>query len=216
MDFTQTDGSFGAPQQLVNNLSGPVTNVRSNGTLTVVDSGAASGRTLTLYNGSGQSLGSLNFTYPTQNWEHSVGMSLLVPLNNNAQRIYFIVGSQFDQQKTTLQVTTSGLFNATLNPDSVYYVDVSLNGNSVQALGAPHQIATGLRNSFGLTLDSAGNLIIGDNGQDGPHVVNQTRSGYPEPGTASLITLAIIAFLLLHRSLFLKEVLRAVRYFYSK
>jgi hypothetical protein len=169
----QADGSFGAPQSVINNLSGAVTDVRSSGGLTLVDSGAASGRTITLYNQSNQQIGSLNFSYPTQNWDHSTGMSLVVPQGNGIQRIYFIVGSEFDQQKTTVQVTTSGLFNSTLNADSVYSVDISVNGNSVQALGAPHQIATGLRNAYGLTLDSAGNLIIGDNGQDGAHPVNE-------------------------------------------
>jgi hypothetical protein len=169
----QADGSFGTPQQAVNNLNGPATNVRSSGGITVIDSGAASGRTMTFYNQANQLIGSLNFNYPTQDWEHSVGMSLIVPESNGVQRIYFIVGSQFDQQKTTLQVTTSGLFSATLNPDSVYFVDVSSNGNAVQAVGAPQQVATGLRNPFGLTLDCAGDLVVGDNGQDGSHSVNE-------------------------------------------
>jgi len=170
----QGGGSFGAPQQLAGSLSGPVTDVRStaNG-LTLVDSGAASGRTMTFFNQSGQQIGVLNFSYPTQDWEHSVGMSLEVQQPNGSVRVYFIVGSEADQAKTTAQVTTSGLFSATLNGDSVYMVTLQSNGSSVQATGPPVQVATGLRNPYGLTLDSAGNLIIGDNGQDGAHPVNE-------------------------------------------
>jgi hypothetical protein len=170
----QGGGTFGAPQQLVGNLSGPTTDVRStaNG-LILVDSGAASGRTMTFLNQSGQQTGVLNFSYPTQNWDHSVGMSLEVQQSDGSVRVFFIVGSEADQAKTSAQVSTSGLFNAALNGDSVYMVTLQPNGNSVQATGPPVQVATGLRNPYGLTLDSAGNLIIGDNGQDGNHPVNQ-------------------------------------------
>ncbi len=168
----QPDGSFGAPQQLVNNLAGPVTDVRAIGGVTLVDSGAASGRTMTFYNPSNQLIGTLTFSYPTQIWDHSTGMSLLVPEGSN-QRVYFIVGSEYDQQASTAQVTTSGLFTATLDSACVYSVDVSLSANSVTVLGPPQLIATGLRNPYGLTLDDAGNLIIGDNGQDGAHNPNE-------------------------------------------
>jgi glucose/arabinose dehydrogenase len=170
----QGGGSFGAPQQVIGNLSGAVTDVRAtpNG-LTLVDSGAASGRQMTFLNQNGQQIGVLNFSYPTQNWEHSAGMSLEVQQPNGSVRVYFIVGSEADQTKTTNQVTTSGLFSATLNADSVYMVTLQSNGSSVQSAGPPVQVATGLRNAYGLTLDSAGNLIIGDNGQDGTHVVNE-------------------------------------------
>lgn len=168
------DGSFGAAQQVIGNLPGVVTNVRTapDG-LVLVDSGAASGRSLTLYNSSYQQIGALQFSYPTQNWEHSAGMSMVSQQPDGTDRIYFIVGSKLDNQKTAEQVNTSGLFTSTLNADSIYLVDVKPNGGSVDVLSTPKQVAAGLRNPFGLTLDSAGNLIIGDNGQDGAHVVNQ-------------------------------------------
>ncbi len=169
----QADGTFGAPRLLIDNLVGPVTDVRARGGLMLVDSGAASGRTMSLYNQSSQQIGLLGFNYPTVDWDHSTGMSLLVPGSGGAQRIYFIIGSEFDQDATIAQLSTSGLFHAALNPDSVYYVDVSVNGNSLTVLGPPQQVAKGLRNPYGLTLDASGNLIIGDNGQDGAHLVNE-------------------------------------------
>jgi hypothetical protein len=167
-------GGFGAVQQVAGGLNGAVTDVRStpNG-LTLVDSGAASGRQMTFYNQSFQQIGVLQFNYPTQNWDHSTGMSLAVQQPDGSVRVFFIVGSQADQAKTSFQVTTSGLFSATLNADSVYMVTLQSTGSSVQASGPPVRVATGVRNGYGLTLDSRGNLIIGDNGQDGAHVVNE-------------------------------------------
>jgi hypothetical protein len=46
-------------------------------------------------------------------------------------------------------------------------------GGSVQVTGPPVQVATGLRNPFGLTLDASGDLVVGDNGIDGAHVVDE-------------------------------------------
>jgi hypothetical protein len=75
----QAGGTFGAPQQVSGSLGGAVTDVRTtpNG-ITLVDSGAASGRQMTFFNQSFQQIGVLNFNYPTQNWDHSTGMSAAV------------------------------------------------------------------------------------------------------------------------------------------
>ena len=167
----QPGGSFGAPQQVIGNLSGPVTNVRSTPDgLTLVDSGAASGRTMTFYNQNFQQIGAVNFTYPTDDWWHSTGMSLIEPQSDGSYRVFFIVGSEADTAKTTVPVTTSGLFTSTLNADSLYMGTIKNTGGVLQAVGAPAQVATGLRNAYGLSFDAAGDLIIGDNGQDGAHI----------------------------------------------
>jgi glucose/arabinose dehydrogenase len=171
----ETDGSFGAPYEAVANAGGVVTNIRNAGNLTVVDSGAASTRTMSFYDQNFNLLGSVSFNYPNPYWEHSTGMSLISPQPDGSDRIFFIVGSETDQTKTTDQVTTSGLFSATLNADSVYMVTVNDNGGTLSA-SSPTQVATGLRNAYGLTLDSAGDLIIGENGQDGAHIVNETSA----------------------------------------
>ncbi len=171
---SQAGGGFGAPQQLIGGLAGPVTDVRvaPDGTI-LVDSGAASGRSVTLYNSSGSLLATLNFSYPAQAWEHSTGMSYIQQLPNGADRIIFIVGSEYDQANTSAQVTTSGLVNSTLNAGAIYAMTVQPGANGAQVVSGPVQIATGVRNPYGLTLDAAGDLVIGDNGQDGAHNPNE-------------------------------------------
>ena len=173
------DGSFGAPQKIVDGLTGVVTDVRtlSNGYL-LVDSGAGGAggsgtRVMSFYTQTGTLVGSMNFTYPSGGWEHSTGMSYVVGNANGTDTIYFIVGSQADDAATTATVTTSGLVTSTLKGDSVYSMVVDPTGGQVQIVSAPVQIATGLRNPFGLSFDSLGDLIIGDNGIDGAHPVNE-------------------------------------------
>jgi uncharacterized protein (TIGR03437 family) len=141
--------------------------------LIMVDSGAASDRQITFYNPTFQQIGVVTFAYPTQNWDHSTGMGLEVQQPDGSVQVFFIIGSQADQAPTNYQVATSGLFRATLNEQSIYMVTLQVNGNSLQVTGPPVQLAKGLRNPYGLTLDSAGNLIIGDNGQDGAHFTNE-------------------------------------------
>jgi glucose/arabinose dehydrogenase len=163
----------GPAQQVISNLGGVVTAVRaSRDGLILVDSGAGSGRHMTFYNQNFQQIADVTFQYSDPAWDHSTGMSFVVP-RGGADRIFFIVGSEFDSQPTTGTVTASGLFTSTLNPDSVYMIDVQYNGSSVRALGAPQQVAKGLRNPYGITLDANSNLVIGDNGQDGAHNPNE-------------------------------------------
>jgi hypothetical protein len=188
----QPSGGFSAPQQLIGGLGGPVTDVRvaQDGTI-LVDSGAASGRTLTLYNSSGALLASLDFSYPTQAWWHSTGMSLIKQLPDGTDQIFFIVGSEFDQANTTDKVTASGLVNATLNAGAIYAMTVQPGANSVAVISAPVQIVTGVRNPYGLTLDADGNLVVGDNGQDGAQDPNEigadTLNIVPSRGIGSAI-----------------------------
>jgi hypothetical protein len=173
------DGTFGAPQKIVDGLTGLVTDVRtlSNGTI-LVDSGAGGSggsgtRVMSFYTEAGTLVGSMSFTYPTGGWEHSTGMSFVVGNPNGTDTVYFIVGSQADQSATTATVSTSGLAATTLKGDSVYSMVVNPSGGQVQLVSGPVQIATGLRNAFGLSLDSLGDLVIGDNGIDGAHPVNE-------------------------------------------
>ncbi len=128
---------------------------------------------MSFYTQAGTLQGSISFSYPSGGWEHSTGMSFVVGNPNGTDTIYFAMGSQADQAVTTATVSTSGLTSSTLKGDSVYSMVVNPSGGQVQLVSGPVQIATGLRNPFGLSLDSLGDLVIGDNGIDGPHVVNQ-------------------------------------------
>ena len=160
------NGDFGAPRQVIGGLSGPVTNVRRmpDGTI-LVDAGAASGRTITFYDTGYTLLGTINFTYAPGLWWHSTGMSLAVPGAGGTHDTYFIVGSQSDNAAGP-QIQTSGLVTASLNPASVYKMTVRPLPGSIQVVSQPVQIADGLRNPYALSLDSLGNLILADNGQD--------------------------------------------------
>lgn len=176
-------GSFGAPTQVGGTFAGLVTSVRSLGDgVLVVDSGAGGSggtgnRAMSFVSPGGTTLGTISFTYPNNStWEHSNGMSLVVPGANGTNTVYFIVGSQSDSTKTTQTVSISGmgLNNVTLNGDSVYMMTVqSTSTNSVQISSAPQQIATGLRNPYALSIDAAGDLLIVDNGIDGLHDPNE-------------------------------------------
>lgn len=189
----QPDGSFGAPVKIVDGLAGVVTNVRvlSNGDL-LVDSGAGGAggsgtRVMSFYTQGGTLLNSMTFSYPNVGWEHSTGISYVVPNANGTDTIYFIVGSQVDAAVTTSTVTTSGLSTSTLKGDSVYSMVIDPSGGSVNLVSGPVQIATGLRNPFGLSLDGLGDLLIGDNGIDGAHPVNELGAD-----TLDLIPAALI------------------------
>jgi hypothetical protein len=194
------DGTFGAPQQIVNGLTGLVTDVRtlSNGTL-LVDSGAggsggAGTRVMSFYTQSGTLLSSMTFSYPSGGWEHSTGMSFVVGNPNGTDTVYFAMGSQADQAVTTATVSTSGLTSSTLKGDSVYSMVVDPSDGHVQLVSGPVQIATGLRNPFGLSLDSLGDLVIGDNGIDGPHVVNQLGADTLDVIPAAMIGTQVFDF----------------------
>jgi hypothetical protein len=185
----QGNGAFGPPVAVSSSFSGIAVSVKSlsDGVL-VIDSGAAGGgspggtgdRTMNFVSPAGQTIGTLNFAYPSgcayECWEHGNGMSLAVPGTNGSNTIYFIVGSELDDSATIPAVSVSGmgLSNVSLNADSIYMMTVqSTSGNSVVITSGPQQVATGLRNPFALNLDSAGDLVIADNGIDGGHAVHE-------------------------------------------
>ncbi len=200
------NGAFGAPTQVAGSFAGMVTSVKSlSDGVMVVDSGAGAAggtgtRTMSFVSPGGATIGSIAFTYPSAiapSWEHSNGMSLVVPGAGATSTIYFIVGSAADQAQTTATVSVSGmgLNNVSLNGDSVYSMTVqSTSANSVQITSAPQQIATGLRNPFALSVNAAGDLLIGDNGIDGLHSPNELGADTLKLIPASQIGKSVVDF----------------------
>jgi hypothetical protein len=170
------NGTYSAPAQLVGGFSGPAQSVSvlntPQGQDLVVDSGASSGRTITIYNAANAQIGQIQFTYAS-GYEHNTGVDTVLPLANGSYELVFGIGAEADVTATPpSQVSISGLGLSTtpVNGDSVYELTIQASGSSAQAVSGPLQIVAGVRNAYGLQFDSSGDLIVGDNGQDGAHM----------------------------------------------
>lgn len=115
----------------------------------------------------------LQLSYPTP-WEHpSVGLAAEpTPGVPGSYNLVINVGAQYDNVATpaTSTVTLSGtgfssIPTASLQGDSLYMLTINENG-PLPAVTSVQQVATGIRNVFGMTFDSSGNLWFADNGMD--------------------------------------------------
>ena len=79
--------------------------------------------------------------------------------------LYFQVGSAEYLPEPLANAPVTGLINGQLQQGAIYRVTLTGNGNSASA-GPVTQIATGVRNSFGMAIDANGNLYFGDNGNE--------------------------------------------------
>jgi glucose/arabinose dehydrogenase len=115
----------------------------------------------------------LQFNYP-QPWDHS-SMGMVAEPTPGVPGSYNLIinlGSQYDNVATspTSQVTLTGTgfssFPTTnLSGDSLYMLTINETG-AEPAVTNVQQVATGIRNVFGLTFDGQGNLWFSDNGMD--------------------------------------------------
>jgi glucose/arabinose dehydrogenase len=174
VDANQDGVADGPDTVLYTGLPGALTAVRQAGTLffvtstqsgsesiSVLRAGATPADPLTL-------LGSINFSFPS-GWEHTTFENAVQPVAGQPgyYTLYFNVGSQVNDAKTTATVPLSGLLTGTVNGDAIYEVTVQDTG------GVPNftnltQIATGLRNAAGMTFDPrSGDFYFEDNGIDG-------------------------------------------------
>ena len=111
--------------------------------------------------------GSIDFVFPAGGWLHSSLTSAVRETGIDQFELFFNVGSRFNNATTTDTVSLSGLISATVNGDAIYRVAIDDSGPTLTASG-PEQIATGLRNAFGMALESvSGDLYLQDNGIDG-------------------------------------------------
>ncbi len=168
---------------LYSGLPGLVTSVRQAGDLILATSTqAGSERISFLRAGATPSdpltlVGSVNFAFPSD-WEHTT-YALAVretPGQPGAHDVFFNVGSRANAVTSTDTVATSGLINATLNPDSIYKVTVQ-DGGGTPTLSNLTQVATGLRNAAGIAVQpGTGDLYFEDNGIDGLVNANEPLS----------------------------------------
>jgi hypothetical protein len=143
----------GAVQTLLTGLAGPVTGVRltEDGQTIVVSHGNVNTHTIDFYDANSFAhLAGLTFNYPDANWVH--GTSALGirgdPNVGGATDLFFNVGSEFGTHVGSLQVSVSGLVNASVDQAAVYELVFSRNGDSISA-SALTEIGSGLRNAFG-------------------------------------------------------------------
>ena len=118
-------------------------------------------------------IATLHLNYPTP-WEHpSVGLTARpTPGVPGSWDLIVNVGAQGDNTATPAnsQVTLTGtgfssIPSASLAGDSLYLIRINETG-AQPAVTAVQQVATGIRNVFGMTFDNSGNLWFTDNGID--------------------------------------------------
>jgi hypothetical protein len=115
------------------------------------------------------SLGSLDFSF-SADWDHAqmAVTTRPTPGQPGSYDVVFNVGSQFNDTLSTGTVSVAGLATATLNPDSLYMVRVTVNGSQA-TVSNPQQIASGIRNVIGMGFDAGtGDFYFADNAIDGP------------------------------------------------
>ncbi len=171
------DGVADGPGQVMYTFSlGTLTSVQRSGDLTfvtlsqglnpqidVLRDGATPGAPLSL-------VASLDLAFPNP-WPYHVTYGSAVEATSGGNfKLFFNVGSQQNNVATTETVALSGtgLSGTTqLNSAAIYQIDVHEAGGTV-SFSDPLQVASGVRNAAGMTIDPAtGDLIFDDNGEDG-------------------------------------------------
>ena len=172
------DGVADGPGEVVaTGITGGISSVRTAGNLVLVTSAGGAGPSITVLRqgitpaAPLTTVGTINFTFPGF-WEHET-YSLAVrpsPAAAGDYDVVFNVGSQNNDTPDTAGVvaTTTGLLSASLAPSSLYMTTVHDAGGSSVSFSAPKQLATGLRNAAGTAFAANGDLLLEDNGEDGP------------------------------------------------
>jgi hypothetical protein len=115
-------------------------------------------------------VGALNFDFPAP-WSHrflTLGVRS-APGQPGSYDVFFNLGAKGNNVATTDKVAVSGLLNAVnLNADSVYSFRLSPDPGGGVMAAALMQVASGLRNAFGLAFHpQTGDLWLSENGIDG-------------------------------------------------
>lgn len=135
-------------------------------TLSILQPGATPNSPLT-------TVATLQMTYPS-GWDHnSIGMATEpTPGSPGSYNLVLNVGSEFDNVATpsgdTVSLTGTGFgssVSASLHGDSLYMLTINTTG-AQPTVTAVQQVATGIRNVYGLAFNSAGDLYFSDNAMD--------------------------------------------------
>ncbi len=167
-DGSSITGMFTGSVQLGNQIAvGTYGIYQGKDTITILQPGATPSSAMT-------AVASLRMNYPTTNWYHStVGMGARpTPGVSGSYDLVINVGSEYDNVPTpsTDTVTLTGVgFSSTpsanLSGDSLYLIRINTNG-SQPAVTAVQQVATGIRNVYGIAFNAAGDMYFTDNGME--------------------------------------------------
>lgn len=159
-------------------FAGAITGVTLAGDLLVVsttgDGGTSSNVTdIVILAPSGSSyseVGSIHFEHPEGGNNPAV---VVAPRGGNEYDLYFQIGAAVYSPDPLADVTVSGLVGGvggtSLPGGAMYRVSLTDTG-ATSTVGAPVQVATGIRNSFGMTVLPSGDIFFGDNGAEGDAV----------------------------------------------
>ena len=109
-------------------------------------------------------LGTMTFAYPTEHVHKTYGIAVREGAATGTVEVYFNVGSRVNDASDPAPVAVSGLLDATVQPETIYRVTLSDDGESVRA-SDPTLIASGVRNGAGMAFHPrTGDLWFQDNG----------------------------------------------------
>jgi glucose/arabinose dehydrogenase len=188
------NGIADGPGQVVYSSSGALTGLVKVGDLYAV--GNQQLKTITLLQpgaGPGDSLtpvGSVKLTYAAGWWHDNIGMAARpTPGQSGSFDLIFNVGSQFDKQQSIASVSASGLFNGTLDAQSLYSVTLDLTGAQPTVVAnSLKKVAANTRNVVGMGFQpGTGDFYFADNG------MNEAAIGDPDPIQADELNLIAAA-----------------------
>ena len=147
---------------------GPLTQLAQAGSFFI--QGNYGARSIVVLDSSMAEVGRLEFDYGPDLWWHdTIGLAVRpTPGQPGSYDLVFNVGSEFDNLPSSKPVGLSGLVAPTaLNPDSLYMVTLGLQDGAPVGVSNLRQVASGIRNVFGMGFDAAGNFWFSENAMDG-------------------------------------------------
>ena len=135
-------------------------------------------------------VGELQLIYNGASWWHPTEGATVAPVAGSPGLVdvFFNAGSQNNAALSSGNVTVQGLGMTAVDvaADALYRVRIDQSGATPVVVGGPVQVATGLRNVYGLAYDSgSGTLYFADNGID---EANPSTGAPPQADELNLLT----------------------------